>query len=250
MAAPDGPREAAWYAPWRWVGIGVLLACWVIPTTLDPAWWGLSGWREVPPAWRVLLVVVPASCLLAPERLGLLRLLRRPPLPLALTIALLALALAAFWWLRSTIFWANGEVIAKLVARHQVDLKHILTTTIAVVFARALDWVQGAAPSHGILGAAWTSSLGGVAYLAGAAALGRVAYPESRLRSRSLTLIVGSAGILQHFCAVVETYPLSLPAQLWALVALVAVYRGDARAPRPRLLLATSASSAVFIATV
>ena len=234
------------------VGCVVVLALlWIAPVTVEPALWGASSWRGVPAAWRPLLVAVGLSLALLPETERLGGVLRARPLSRSAVVALVLAAMAAFWLLQTQVHWANAEIAAKAIGRGEVDLKHTLATTLAVGVSQGWRAVGGKYMGADALRI--VSVLAGGLYLLGSVALGRALFPSSRVKARCTTALLVTAGLLQQFFGVVETYPLSLPAQLWVLVLIARAYDTEGSATRRScalLLLAASVSTGVFVATV
>jgi len=237
----------------------VLGILWAAPMTVEPTLWGAGSWRGISPAWRPLLFAFGLSLALLPSANWLGGLPRRRLLPFGVVAAVVVLAMVLFWWLQSEVFWANAVIIAKAAGRGEVDLKHTLATTLAAGFVVAWRAVGETLKGEDALGL--VSVLAGGLFLLGSVALGHSLFPKSLPKARATTLLLVTTGLMQQFCGVAETYPLSLPAQLWVLVLIVRAFdpeRADmpgadgasARHSCVTLLFAASVSTGVFVATI
>jgi len=237
----------------------VLATLWIAPITVEPTLWGAGSWRGVSPSWRPLLVMFGLSLALLPSAVWLGRLPRVQRMPGWALFAIVAIVMAAFWWAKSEVHWANAVIIAKAAGRGEVDLKHTLATTLAAGFVAA--WKLAGETLKGEDGLGLVSVLAGGLFLSGSVALGRALFPASLVKARATTMLLVTTGLVQQFCGVAETYPLSLPAQLWVLVLIARAFDpeqadvpSDSGAPARHscvmLLFAASVSTGVFVATI
>lgn len=251
-AGRDDVVPAAPRLPGLLVGLGVLVLALhlVAPTLAPPALWGTRTWVGIPLGARLLLVVVAVGALLTPRPFDAP--LRRATLSRGARVAGLLAGGVLLAALGSRTLWGNAEIAANAATRGDVSLKHALASTLAAGLAGVLSWFTES-PRVGGHALSALSVASGVAYLAGAAALGRAAFPGDRVKARLVLGVLATAGLVQQFFGVVETYAPATAAQLWTLVLLVRTASDDERvalrSPIP-LLAAAAVTTALFVATV
>lgn len=233
------------------VAVGVLLLLqFASPAFAAPRFWGLRTWEGIPFGWRACLLVFGFS-LLTPAAVavfdGLWRVERRRR---AIRILALVLLPLLFMLLRSDVMWGNPDIASRDAANGRLTLKHPLATAVSA----AIFWVFGRGDIYFAKTAvALNSALAGALYVWGAFEFGAAVFPRSLVKSRVIAMTLATAGLMQQFFGVVESYALSTVAQIWVLVFIARLARakedGGCDSPTPALL-ALGLSVATFIATI